>query len=255
MIAAMAGVAGAAFDHLLVGIGAAPARHLDHLVSLSYKALAAGQLDETQMEALDRAAHARRDVFAARLRLQGHPSLRARALPAAPDDASRRRIERRNKRRTWGGCGALPHNLRHMFTPGENAVAAVVRAEVLKHGSCALSHDAIAKAAGLSGRTVVKRFMQVARENGLVEIEHRPVPGRPHKTNVVTIVHVDWIRWNSLGKSIGGTSVPSYQSEGSILLSLRSRKPATVPVVRSQGAGRKGSKPGGAQPRPTGRRC
>jgi len=116
------------------------------------------------------------------------------------------------KRRKWSASAALPPVLRSRFTPGENAVAAVIRAEVRRHGCCDLPYSAIAKSAGLSSTTVVKRFVREARRMRLIEVKERPVRGDRHKPNVITIVSRDWQTWNEVGprQRGGGTPVPTH---------------------------------------------
>lgn len=210
MIAPFAMGQAAAFDHLLVAITSVPRRRLDSIVPLVYKAHLAGQLDEGQTERLQMAAQVRRDVFTARRRVEhGKPA----PVFQRPADA---RSRSRENRRVWSGSGALPPALRSMFTPGENAVAAVIRAEVRRHGSCSLSYAQIAKSAGLLSTTVVKRFMRLAKREGLIAVKERRIAGCRNAPNVITITSTEWKRWNELSsrEGGGGTSVPSYQNTG-----------------------------------------
>lgn len=221
-----------AFDALLVAVGGAPERLLDGLVRQAYSAQIAGLIDEAQCEVLHQAAHSRRAVFGARRRRLQHPVTRA-GLPTRRDD----RAARRANRRVWSGSGALPHHLRALFTPGENAVAAVVRAEVRKHGACALTYGAIAKAAGLEGVTVVKRFVRQAKKHNLIDVELRPQPGRKNLPNVITITDADWLTWNALSEQHRGHEGASIQR----VPSKNSRTPSSkvVAVVRLHGLGRR----------------
>ncbi len=202
----------AAFDQLLVAINSVTRRRLDQIVPLVYQAQLSGQIDEMQTDRLATAAQVRRDVFAARHRVAGITK------PSFPEPVHQR-SRMRGKRRTWGASGALPPNLRSMFTPGENAVAAVIRAEVRRHGACTLPYAAIAKSAGLLSTTVVKRFVRVAKAQGLIAVQERRITGTRNAPNVIRITSVDWQRWNEVSERTpisrggGGMTVPPYQNK------------------------------------------
>jgi hypothetical protein len=119
---------GGAFDQLLTGLFAVPERRLDQMTALAYRGHLEGAIDEEQLERLTEAAQCRRSVFGARRRVERlKPLVQVRA--PRPD-----RGAAIDKRRTWGASGALPPELRCRFTPGENAVAGVIRAEVRRRG-------------------------------------------------------------------------------------------------------------------------
>lgn len=197
------------FDKLLVAAYTVQEKRIDSIVSLAYQAQLAGQLDDVQAGRLHDAAAVRRDVFAARRRV------RYAAKDGAPPRPPHERSRCRDKRRTWGMSGALPHHLRSMFTPGENAVAAVIRAEVRKHGRCTLAYSQIAKAAGLLSTTVVKRFVRQAKKANLIEVRERRVAGNRNAPNVIVIISADWRSWNNMAAVAdgGGTTVPPYQNK------------------------------------------
>jgi hypothetical protein len=197
------------FDQMLVSIFDVPARRVDQVAGLIWRGHAEGHLDDDQAERLSGAVQLRRNVFAARRTVNSPRAWLQKARTQGERDGGR------EKRRTWSASGALPPPLRCRFTPGENAVAAVIRAEVRRHGSCTLSYAAIAKSAGLLSTTVVKRFIREARRTGLIDVKHRPVPGGRHKPNVITIISRQWQAWNEVGprEGSGGTAVPSYQNK------------------------------------------
>jgi hypothetical protein len=226
---------GGAFDQLLTGLFAVPERRLDQMTALAYRGHLEGAIDEEQLERLTEAAQCRRSVFGARRRVERlKPLVQVRA--PRPD-----RGAAIDKRRTWGASGALPPELRCRFTPGENAVAGVIRAEVRRHGSCSLPYSAIAKCAGLSGTTVVKRFVREARRTRLIDVQERPVPGKRHLPNVITIVSRDWQHWNEISRREGGggTAVPPYQrsennrAERTLPGALTAPPSASGPVARA----------------------
>lgn len=234
---------GRLFDQYLVGIFNAPERRLDQMVSLIYRSQVEGHLDESQVEYLAGAAQCRRSVFDARRRTHFQTRQRFTDAPLS---------ERRRKLRSWSASGALPPHLRSAFTPGENAVAAVIRAEVRRRGYCSLPYSAIAKAAGLRSTTVVKRFVREARKRGLIAVKERRCPGDRNKPNIITIVSRDWQRWNELSdqKGGGGTNVSPIQTK----VILRSASKATqVPAEMPQGAYERVRGRWRAQPGPEGR--
>lgn len=197
------------FDQMLVSIFDMPARRVDQVASLIWRGHAEGHFNDDQAERLAGAVQLRRNVFAARRTVNSPRAWLQKARTQGERDSGR------EKRRTWSASGALPPSLRCRFTPGENAVAAVIRAEVRRHGSCTLPYSDIAKAAGLLSTTVVKRFVREARRLGLIDVKQRPVPGSRHKPNVITIISRQWQAWNEVGprEGGGGTAVPSYQNK------------------------------------------
>ncbi len=173
-------------DQLLVAVYSAPGYRIDAVVSSIYSAQLSDQINDEQADELHTAANHRRKVLRVRRKLCATKVTLPRP---APEQALA-------NRRTWAFSGALPPSLRSRFTAGENAVAAVIRAEVRRHGTCTLSNAQIARAAGLRSTTVVKRFMREARRLGLILVRLRPVQGGRNKTNIVTITSRAWLRWN-----------------------------------------------------------
>lgn len=178
------------YDRLLVGVTSRRERDISSLMPLVYDAQSRGWIDETQAGMLQEAAQLRRNIFAARRRVESNPKPPAPKL--LPSD---RRSRALRHRRVWAGSGALPHNLRTSFTHGENAVAAVIRAEVRKYGQCALAWGSIAKAAGLLSTTVVKRFVRIARKLRLIHVEERRVKGARNLPSIITIISAEWLAW------------------------------------------------------------
>lgn len=236
------------YDQLLVGVYDARGRQLDGFSGLVHRGYLAGHLTDQHYGQLVEAVQTRRNVFGARARLNAH----RRPVPA-PVQARDELRKARDRRRVWGGSGALPHHLRSLFTPGENAVAAVVRAEVRKHGHCALSWGAIAKAAGLLGTTVVKRFIRLAKAKRLIHVVERPVKGARNEPNVVTIVDRDWIAWiegpaETGQRGHGGISIQSVHHKNTLYDADNDARQRTA--GRPQWAGRKRERPA-AMPAPS----
>src|SRR4051794_33481735 len=145
-------------EQLRRAVEATPRVELTKVSALLWKAYAAGQVSETETQALS-------DLIESR-----------RALPAAPKPLQRRLGSRprspasMERRRRWAASGALPPALAARFTTAENAVLAVIAAEHVKHGRCTLPIDHIAALAGV-GRTTVKNALREAQRQGLARIE------------------------------------------------------------------------------------
>lgn len=185
-------VSAEAFDTLLVGIHGVRERDISGLVRYIHEGQRRALLGDDQASILYGAVEMRNRVFAARRRAAANERVRAKDdLLYRVDDRDRRRA----KRRVWSGSGALPHELRASFTHGENAVAAVIRAEVRKRGSCALAWSTIAKAAGLAGVTVVKRFVRLAKRMMLISVDERRVRGGRSRPNIIRVISVAWLNW------------------------------------------------------------
>lgn len=207
MKAALARTDGGPVDQLIVAIAQAPQARLDGLAAIIWKMNGAGAIDDQCAESLGQLVQARRMTFGARRRIERparglHEDVKLKPLID-------RRAKARKNRRTWSASGALHPSLRHLFTPGEAAVAAVVRKEVKKHGSCTLSNRRIAETAGLLSVTIVKRFLRIARRHGLIEVTFRPRVGQKNETNVIRIRSKEWLDWNEYSGGVGGTEAPT----------------------------------------------
>ncbi|KQQ11542.1 hypothetical protein ASF56_24760 [Methylobacterium sp. Leaf122] len=159
-----------------------------------WKALAAGNVTETEAEELSELIEARKAVPVA---LRPAPARRG-SRPRT--DASMER------RRRWAASGRLPPALAWKFTTAELAVLSLVAAEVAKHGRCTLAHGHLAAVAGVSVSSV-KRAMTAAREAGLIEVEVRRVSAFRNDTNIVTITSREWLSWLRLARQGGGVQV------------------------------------------------
>jgi hypothetical protein len=65
------------------------------------------------------------------------------------------------RRRRWASSGPMPPALASRFTLAEQAVLAVVAAEVVKHGACTLPISNVAALAGVSETTGQYRKFRV----------------------------------------------------------------------------------------------
>src|SRR6185312_12365862 len=160
-------------EHLRRAVEASPRVELARVAQLLWRAYAAGQVTEDQASELSEMIEARRAIPVPPPR----PRLRVGSRPRAPESLARRR--------RWVASGLLPPALASRFTVAETAVLAVIAAEHVRHGQCALAIDAVAALAGVS-RTTVKRTLKAAA--GLVEVRERRVSAWRNAPNIVTIV-------------------------------------------------------------------
>jgi hypothetical protein len=108
----------------------------------------------------------------------------------------------------------LPPALACRFTLAEQAVLAVVVAEVRRHGACTLALDHIAALAGVS-RTTAKRALQEAASLHVVRVEERRLTAWRNLPNRVTITSPEWNVWLRLRRrGVESNSCPARISEG-----------------------------------------
>jgi hypothetical protein len=91
-------------------------------------------------------------------------------------------LARIRRRRNLAASLNIPAGLEEVFVkftrPGGLAVLKIISGEVVKHGSCTLTIDAIADLAG-TDRTAVRVALRTAKAEGLVKIERgRTGPNR-----------------------------------------------------------------------------
>src|SRR3712207_819172 len=108
------------------------------------------------------------------------------------------------RRRSWAAAGRLPPKLACRFTLAEQAVLAVVAAEVARHGACTLTIGHIAALAGVSKQTVRNALHEAVRL-GLVRVEERRLTAWRNAPNRVTITSPEWNAWLRLRRG-GGAS-------------------------------------------------
>lgn len=146
---------------------------------------------------------------------------RSRTLPAEAGERARRLSERRRL-----ACrDHLPHGYRGEFTDGERAVLAAVA--IFAHGrrSITAALAAIAERAFVSASTVRSTLKKAARL-GLLTVTVRPIKGRRHETNLISIACSTWQSW--LARRFGiGSKIPDAIREKKDS-SLTSRVAATV---------------------------
>jgi DNA-binding transcriptional ArsR family regulator len=152
------------------------------------------------------------------------------------------------RRRRWASSGRLPPQLAARFTLAEQAVLAVVAAEVLKRGDLRLCHEAVAAIAGVS-RSTVRATLRRARDLGLVEVEERRLTPWKSLPSIVRIVSAAWKAWNRLARRGRGPETLcdfSSASSNTQVLDLARKRPADP--SRGASGGRKAGptrEPGG----------
>ncbi|MCJ2132781.1 hypothetical protein MKK69_01655 [Methylobacterium sp. J-026] len=194
------------FDHMRAAINAAAPDKLAVVASAMAQAYGAGGLTDEQYEQLDGLLGARRRVGqAVPVRGRTLAAVCAQVLPAPAMDGTARRPHHRTgsrprtpeskiRRRHWAAGGYMPLKLAAAFTPGEQAVMAVVGKHIAARGICTLAVGAIAALAGVS-ETTVRRAMRQAALVGLLTIAARRITGFRNDTNVLRIASAEWAAW------------------------------------------------------------
>ncbi|MBU1313610.1 MAG: helix-turn-helix domain-containing protein [Alphaproteobacteria bacterium] len=106
------------------------------------------------------------------------------------------------RRRTWGGGGNMPANIRAKYTEAERAALSVVAEQCRRKGFCDLVIKEIAKIAGVS-RTSVQNALRKASSKTMahVSVRERPQQGNVSLSNIVKIICREWLGW--IGRAIG----------------------------------------------------
>lgn len=136
-----------------------------------------------------------------------------------------------HRRRTLAATWPLPPVMAGMLTTSQVAYARIVGDEIALHGQCNRTLDEIAARGGMCRKTA-KRAQDRLAELGWIKVQERPVQGRKHLSNVVSIVSAEWVTWIKMGpkpRSIGGHSCPTTVNQ-----SINTDR--TERVERSQGA-------------------
>lgn len=189
-------------DQFAAAVAAARSpKALDEIARLIWRALAEGQIPETEAEAISEAVEARRAVWRSKAGATRTRPASAAIRPPAPRSPDRARsIERR---RRWAASGAMPPQIAARFTLGEAAALAVVARQVQQHGQCRLPLDAVAALAGVC-RSTVKNAIRAAAAAGLVDVEERRRPGGRNLPNIISVIAPAWRSWLKLARQWGG---------------------------------------------------
>ena len=250
-------------DEIRRQVEAAPRAALPAVTAALWKAFGEGQVTEAEAESLSNLIDARRSSETGQKSGQGpNPTATAvGSLTLSPSDRAgspRRAVGSRprtdasmERRRRWAASGRLPPAIAARFTLAEQAVLALVAAEIARRKDCRLSIENMAAVAGVC-RSTVKNAIREARQLGLLTVEERQITGFRNDTNVVRIVSPEWSAWLRLGRkqprhdhhgrtftlplSAGG--VKSSTSTPTGVLKQRGKRPSAASDGLPEGSGR-----------------
>lgn len=184
---------------------AAPRAALAAVAAAMWRAYTEGRITEPEAEDLSLFIEARR--VSADVGLPGPAQDRQSSRRKAGVGSRPRTDGSMARRRRWAASGRLPPGLAARFTLAEQAVLALVAAEVARRGDCRLAVGHIAAIAGLS-ETTVRNAIREARKLGLLTVEERQITGFRNDTNIVRIVSPEWIGWLRLARKGDTVTVP-----------------------------------------------
>ena len=170
---------------------------LDDVSRLVWRGMSQGVLDDDNAQMLAELIHARRES----LKEQREATRPKSIFPPRRPQRAPVRAEAIARRRRLAASGPLPPSIAARFTVGEAAVMRIVGDECRDRGFCALSLAAIAARAGVC-RKLAQNAVRLAKRCGLLGVQERPRPGKPHLTNVITVISSEWQLW--LFRSKGG---------------------------------------------------
>ena len=208
-------------DEIRRQVEAAPRAALPAVTAVLWKAFGDGQVSEAEAAALSALIEARKaENRTVRNLASGHAQQDRVAIPRTDVGSRPRTDASMERRRRWAASGRLPPGLAARFTLAEQAVLALVAAEVVRRKDCRLSVENMAAVAGVC-RSTVKNAIREARRLGLLTVEERAITGFRNDTNIVRIISAEWLAWLRLARR-------------SDLLPSRSRRAASA---SSQGGG------------------
>lgn len=186
-------------EQLRRAVETAPRDRLPEVMSAVWKAFGANHISEDEAAELQAMREAR-DMPS---QVVPSPAPRARVGSRPRSDASMER------RRRWAASGRMPPQVAVRFTLAEQAVLAVISAEVQKRGDCRLYQGHIAAVAGVAVSTV-RAALRHACKLGIVTIEERRSSAWRNLSSIVRIIDAGWIAWNRLARRPrgGGTISP-----------------------------------------------
>ncbi len=198
-------------DEIRRAIEAATRLTLPQVTALLWRAYGEGKITETEAEALS-------GLIEARQTSAGGPNSPQSQSPTGshPDEggatgqarvgSSRRTVGSRprtdasmERRRRWAASGRLPPALAARFTLAEQAVLALVAAEIVRRKDCRLSVGHLAAIVGVA-ETTVRNAVREAVKLGLITVEERRLTGFRNDTNIVRIVSPEWQAWLRLAR-------------------------------------------------------
>ena len=147
---------------------ASPRGRLAEISGAVWKGFAAGAIGEEDAQQLAELIEAKKTIPAA----PAQPRRRVGSRPRSPESMERRR--------RWTSSGWLPPQVAARFTMAENAVLAVIAAEVSRRGQCMLTIGAIAAQAGVCKSTVRNALRQAQAGAAHVRgVAHHGLAQRP----------------------------------------------------------------------------
>jgi hypothetical protein len=193
-------LASAAVTTLYDAIGRAKtAVDLDKLAKSLWRGYSDGAISEADATHLDDYIQSRRPVCRYAPRQETIPGL---PLPKRNQERvgrffPKRRAQRSpdkqasyERRHRLAYSGVLPPHLTGCLTISDVAVLRIVADEYRRRARCELLLGEIAARAGVCPKTA-QRTMKGARDQRLIGIEERPVPGQRHLSNLVTIISLE----------------------------------------------------------------
>jgi hypothetical protein len=191
-------------DELRRAIEAANRITLPQVTALLWRAYGDGKVTEVEAEALSGLIEARTGASATRWQRPAEQTVPDAGIPVSPQvraEAPRRAVGSRprtdaslERRRRWAASGRLPPGLAAQFTLAEQAVLALVAAEVVRRKDCRLTVGQLAAIVGVA-ETTVRNAVREARKLGLITVEERRITGFRNDTNIVRIVSAEWLAW------------------------------------------------------------
>jgi hypothetical protein len=212
-------------DELRRAIEAADRITLPQVTALLWRAYGDGKVTEAEAESLSGLIEARTDAPAARRQPAATPpeipgtSQDRQSSPRRSGVGSRPRTDASmERRRRWAASGRLPPGLAARFTLAEQAVLALVAAEVVRRKDCRLSVPNLAAVTGVA-ETTVRNAIREARKLGLLTVEERQITGFRNDTNIVRIVSPEWTAWLRLARTRDplsklGSSASTFPAQG-----------------------------------------
>lgn len=169
-------------DEIRRAVEAAPRVKLAEVGEVLWRAWAAGQVTDTEAEALSQLLEARKALPAPEKPVRRHVGSRPRS-PASME-----------RRRSWAAAGRLPPAIAARFTMAEQAVLAVVASQVQRADACKLTVGHIAALAGVS-ETTVRNAVREAKALGLILVEESRRSAWMSNPNRLTIISREWSSW------------------------------------------------------------
>jgi len=204
-------------DEIRRAIEAATRLTLPQVTALLWRAYGEGRVTEAEAEVLSGLIETRIEApTARRLTLAAPAASKSGDSQAAQDNtaSARRAVGSRprtdaslERRRRWAASGRLPPALAARFTLAEQAVLALVAAEVVRRKDCRLAVGQLAAIVGVA-ETTVRNAIREAGKLGLVTVEERRITGFRNDTNIVRIVAPEWTAWLQLARKTPSPTLP-----------------------------------------------